>query len=69
MMLSGYSHFRARSKIIRQENDLSDDDRQQRRDQITAERKAWIKKDAFKDSSQAGPGAPAANQSIPEYDD
>ncbi len=58
------------SQIIRQENDLSDDDWQQRRNQITAEHrlegardqlrtqwKAWIKQGAFKASSQAGPGA------------
>ncbi len=70
------------SQIIRQENDLTDDDWQMRRNQITAEHrlenardqlmnqwKAWIKQDAVKASSQAGPGAPAANPSIPEYDE
>ncbi len=70
------------SQIIRQENDLTDDDWQKRRNQITAEHrlenawdqlrtqwKAWIKQDAFKASSQAGPEAPAANPSIPEYDE
>ncbi len=68
------------SQIIRQENDLTEDDWHKRRNQITAEHrlenardqlrtqwKAWIKQDAFKTSSQAGPGAPAANPSIPEY--
>ena len=52
------------SQIIRQENDLTDDDWQKRRNLITAEHrlegardqlrtqwKAWIKQDAFKDSS------------------
>ncbi len=70
------------SQIIWQENDLTDDDRQKRRNQITAEHrlecerdqlrtqwKAWIKQDAFKASSQAVPGAPAADQAIPEYDE
>jgi hypothetical protein len=70
------------SQIIRQENDLTDDDGQKRRNQITAEHrlegardqlrtqwKARIKQDAFKASSQAGPGAPAADQGIPEYDE
>ncbi len=70
------------SQIIRQENDLTDDDWQKRRNQITAEHrlenardqlmtewKAWIKKDAFKASSQAGPGASAVDQAIPEYDE
>ncbi len=70
------------SQIIRQENDLSDDDWQKRRNQITAEHrlegardqlrtqwKAWIKQDAFTAGSQAGPGAPAADQAIPEYDE
>ena len=70
------------SQIIRQENDLTDDDWQKRRNQITAEHrlegardqlrnqwKAWIKQDAFKASSQAGPRPPAARQAIPEYDE
>ncbi len=70
------------SQIIRQENDLTDDDWQKRRNLITAELrlenardqlmtqwKAWIKQDAVKASSLAGPGAPAANPSIPEYDE
>ncbi len=70
------------SQIIRQENDLTDDDWQKRRNLITAEQrlenardqlvtqwKAWIKQDAVKASSQAGPGAPAANPSILEYDE
>ncbi len=70
------------SQIILQENDLTNDDWQKRRNQITAEHrlknardqlmtqwKAWIKQDAVKASSQAGPGAPAANPSIPEYDE
>ena len=70
------------SQIIRQENDLTDDDWQKRRNQITAEHrlenardqlmtqwKACIKQDAVKASSQAGPGAPAANPSIPECDE
>jgi hypothetical protein len=39
------------------------------RDQLGTQWKAWIKKDSFKDSSQAGPGASAAIPSIPEYDD
>jgi hypothetical protein len=60
------------SQIIRQENDLTDDDWQKRRNLITAEHrlenardqlmtqwKAWIKLDAVKASSQAGQGAPA----------
>jgi hypothetical protein len=51
------------SQIIRQKNDLTDDDWQKRRNQITAEHrlegardqlrtqwKAWIKQDAFKAS-------------------
>jgi hypothetical protein len=70
------------SQIIRQENDLTDDDWQKRRNQILAEHrlegardqlrtqwKAWIKQDAFKASSQAGPRAPAADQAIPEYNE
>ncbi len=70
------------SQIIRQENDLTDDDWQKRRNLITAEHrlenardqlmaqwKAWIKQDAVKASSQAGQGAPAADSSIPEYDE
>ncbi len=70
------------SQIIRQENDLTDDDWHKRRNQITAEHrlegardqlrtqwKAWIKQNAIKASSLAGPGAPAANPSIPEYDE
>jgi hypothetical protein len=70
------------SQITRQENDLTDDDWQKRHNQITAEHtlegardqlrtqwKTWIKQDAFKASSQAGPGAPAADQGIPEYDE
>ncbi len=39
------------------------------RDQLRTQWKAWIKQDAFKASSLAGPGAPAANPSIPEYDE
>ncbi len=63
------------SQIIRQENNLTDDDWQKRRNQITAEHrlknardqlmtqwKAWIKQDAVKASSHANP-------SIPEYDE
>ncbi len=73
------------SQIIRQENDLTDDDWQKRRnlmilitaehrlenarDQLMTQWKAWIKQDAVKASSQAGPGAPAANPSIQEYDE
>ena len=70
------------SQIIRQENDLTDDDWQKRRNLITAEHrlenardqlmtqwKAWIKQDAVKASGQAGQGAPAAQASIPEYDE
>ncbi len=72
------------SQIIRQENDLTDDDWQKRRNIITAEHRLenardqlmtqwkaswWIKQDAVKASSQVGPGAPAANPSIPEYDE
>ncbi len=69
------------AQIIRQENDLTDDDWQKRRDQIMAEHrlegardqlrtqwKAWIKHDASKASSQAGPRALAAAPAIPEYD-
>jgi len=68
------------SQIIRQENDLTKDDWQRRRDQIMAEHrldgardqlktqwKACIKQDAVKAGSQAGQGAPAAQASIPEY--
>ncbi len=70
------------SQIIRQEYDLTDDDWQKRRKQITAEHrlegtrdqlrtqwKALIKQDAFKASSQSGPAAPAADQGIQEYDE
>ncbi len=72
------------SQIIRQpeENGYTYDDWQKRRNLITAEHrlenardklmtqwKAWIKQDAIKGSSQAGPAAPAANPSIPEYDE
>ncbi len=70
------------SQIIRQENDLTDDDWQKRRNLITAEHrlenardqlmtqwKAWIKQDAVEASGQAGQGAPAAQASIPEYDE
>ena len=70
------------SQIIRQENDFTDDAWQKRRNLITAEHrlenardqlmtqwKAWIKQDAVKGSSQAGTEAPAANPSIPEYDE
>jgi hypothetical protein len=65
-----------------QEDDLTDDDWQKRRDQITAEHrlegardqlrtqwKAWINQDASKASGQAAPRAPAAAQVIPEYDE
>ena len=67
------------SHIIRQENGLTDEDWLKRRDQITAEHrlegareqlrtqwKAWITKDAFKASSQAGRGAPAVAKAIPD---
>ncbi len=70
------------SQIIRQENDLTDDDWQKRRNLITAEHrlenardqlktllKAWIKQDAVKAGSQAGQGLPATDQNIPEYDE
>jgi hypothetical protein len=78
----GRRSVQMQSQIIRQENDLTDDYWQKRCNQITAEQrlknardqlmtqwKAWIKQDAVKASSQAGPGAPAANTSIPEYDE
>ncbi len=68
--------------IVRQENGLTDDDWQKRRDQIMAEHrhdgardqlrtqwKAWINQDGFKASSQVGPRATAASQAIPEYDE
>ena len=70
------------SQAIRQENDLTEDDWQKRRNLITAEHrlenardqlktqwKAWINQDAFKASSQAVPRAPAATQTLPEYDE
>jgi hypothetical protein len=84
MMFSGCSHFRARSSRRSFGSDLTDDDWQKRRNQITADSehrlenardqlrtqwKEWIKQDAFKASSQAGPGALAANLSIPECDE
>ena len=69
------------SQAIRQENDLTEDDWQKRRNLITAEHrlenardqlktqwKAWIKKDAVQAGSQAGQGAPATDQKLPEYD-
>ena len=70
------------SQAIRQENDLTEDDWQKRRNLITAEHrlenardqlktqwKAWIKQDDVKAGSQAGQGAPATDQNIPEYDE
>ena len=70
------------SQIIRQENDLTEDDWQKRRNLITAEHrlenardqlktqwKAWIKKDAVQAGSQAGQGAPATDHTLPEYDE
>ena len=70
------------SQAIRQENDLTEDDWQKRRNLITAEHrlenardqlktqwKAWIKQDAVKAGSQAEHGAPATDQKIPEYDE
>ena len=68
--------------IIRQENGLTDDDWQKRRDQIMAEHRldgardqlrtqwrAWINQQASKAGSQVGPKAPAAAQVIPEFDE
>lgn len=70
------------SQAIRQENDLTEDDWQKRRNLITAEHrlenardqlktqwKAWIKQDAVKAGSQAGQGAPATDHALPEYDE
>ena len=70
------------SQAIRQENDLTEDDWQKRRNLITAEHrlenardqlktqwKAWIKKDAVQAGSQAGQGAPATDQTLQEYDE
>ena len=70
------------SQAIRQENDLTEDDWQKRRNLITAEHrlenardqlktqwKAWIKKDAVQAGKKAGQGAPATDQTLPEYDE
>ena len=70
------------AQIVRQENDLTEDDWQRRRDQIINEHrldgardqlrtqwKAWINQNVSKAVSQAEPRSPATAQEIPEYDD
>ena len=70
------------AQIVRQENDLTEDDWQRRRDQIMAEHrldgardqlrtqwKAWINQNVSKAVSQAEPRSPATAQAIPEFDD
>ena len=74
--------FSSKKHIVRQENGLTDDDWQKRRDQIMAEHrldgarnqlrtqwKAWINQDAFKAGIQAAPRAPAGDPTIPEFDE
>ena len=69
------------AQIVRQENDLTEDDWQRRRDQIMAEHrldgardqlrtqwKAWINQNVSKAVSQAEPRSPATAQEIPEFD-
>ena len=69
------------AQIVRQENDLTEDDWQRRRDQIMNEHrldgardqlrtqwKAWINQNVSKAVSQAEPRSPATAQEIPEFD-
>ena len=70
------------AQIVRQENDLTEDDWQRRRDQIMAEHrldgardqlrtqwKAWINQNVSKADSQAEPRSPATAKAISEFDE
>ncbi len=69
------------AQIVRQENDLTEDDWQRRRDHIINEHrldgardqlrtqwKLWINQNVSKAESQAEPRSPATAQAIPEFD-
>jgi len=63
------------AQIVRQENDLTEDDWQMAehrldgaRDQLRTQWKAWINQNVSKAVSQAEPRSPATAQEIPEFD-